>query len=164
MKTRSYFIGKIPSLFLLAVLTLCICTPVLAESDTTILTTTVPSHFKMNVTIVGKGTIEINGQTLLETGVIQVERNSENTIIISPDQGFYLNAVIFDGEDITNEIKDGAFTFPALERDSSLSITFNTCTNTPNTGDNCNLFLFIVVAVASFIGIVVLLTINRKKL
>lgn len=165
MKTRSRIIRKAFCLSLLAVLALCVCTPVLAVSNTTTLTTTVPSHFDMNVTIVGNGTLEINGNTLSQTSVISVERHQDVTCKITPDAGYYISSVIYDGNDITTDAKDGSFHLSQLESDVVFSITFTAKASTPNTGDNTYPFLlfYSITAIASLLGIAVLLTVNRKK-
>lgn len=155
---------KIFYLLLLAVLTLCICTPALAAIGTTTLTTTVPSHFDLKVTIIGNGTLEINGRKLEETGVVSAERNKEIIIKITPDDGYRLSSVMRDGTDITSAAKDGYLTLPQPEQESSIRVVFTADDIPPNTGDPCYPPLFfIVTAIASLLGIVVLLTVNRKK-
>ena len=165
MKTRSYFVGKVFCLVLLAVLTLCICTPVFATSCTTILTTTVPSHFDMNVTIVGNGTVEVNGRKLLETGVISTERGKEVAITISPDKGHHIRAVIYNGADIAEEVKGRQLVLPQLEREASISVTFAADSSSPSTGDDGypSVVFLSVTAIISLLGLVVLLTVNSKK-
>ena len=164
MNTRSSIMKKTFYLLLLAVLTLCICTPVLATSGTTTLTTSVPSHFDLNVTIIGNGTIEINGTKLLETDIVSVERNKEVTIKITPSTGYYTNSVIYDGVDITSELINGTLSLPQLEHEASIIVKFTVETGIPNTGDHGDPpLIFCVTAIASLLGIVILLTANRKK-
>ena len=164
MNTRSSIMKKIFYLLLLAVLTLCICTPVLAATGTTTLTTTVPSCFDLNVTIIGNGILEINGSKLTESGIVSIERNKEIIIKITPNDGYRLSSVMCDDADITNEVKDGYLTLTQLEHESSIIVNFAVDTSTPNTGDHSYPPLFfIVTAIASLLGIVVLLTLNRKK-
>lgn len=165
MKTRSSLIGIFFYLFLLAVLTLYIGTPVFAASSTTTLTTTVPSHFNMNVTIIGNGTVEINGSQLMQTGVIPTERNKEILVTIKPAQDYHLSSVIYAGANISSNVNDGLFTLPPLTDDASISITFEANTSMPNTGDPGSYALIIssITAIASLMGIIILLTFNRKK-
>lgn len=165
MNARSNIIVKVFCLFLLAALTLCISTPVFATANTTTLTTTVPSHFDMNVTIVGNGTLEINGKTLSQTSVISVDRHQDVTCKITPDAGYYISSVIFDGNDITTDAKEGVLTLHPLEDNATFYITFVANAGTPNTGDNTypQLIFCSIVAVASLLGIAILLTVNRKK-
>lgn len=165
MKTRSYFARKVVCMFLLAVLTLCICTPVLAASNTTTLTTTVPSHFDMNIAIVGKGTIKINGRNISESCIVPIERNQAVTVKITPDDGYYLSSVTYDGNEISQEVKDGYLTLPQPERELSIYINFAAYTGTPNTGDSSyQLLIFCSVAsIISLLGMILLLIANRKK-
>lgn len=165
MKTRSRIISTAFCLFLLAVLALCMCTPAFAVSDTTKLTTTVPSHFDMSVTIDGNGTLEINGNTLSQTNVIQVERHHDVTCKITPDVGYHINSVIYNGNDITADAKNGIFHLSPLDSDVTLHIAFAANATTPNTGDNTYpvLLFYSISAFASLLGIAVLLTVNRKK-
>lgn len=60
---------------------------------------------------------------------------------------------------------EGVFTLHRLEGNAMLSITFVANASTPNTGDNTypHLIFCSIVAVASFLGIAILLTVNRKK-
>lgn len=165
MNARSNIIGKVFCLFLLAVLTLCICTPVLAASSTTTLTTTMPSHFDMNVTVIGKGTIEVNGSKLSQTGVVPTERNKEVTIKVTPDDGYLISSVIYGGSDLTQEAKIGAFILSPLEDEATIKVTFVANASTPSTGDSSypSIVFFSIAAIISLLGIVVLLTVNRKK-
>lgn len=165
MKTRSRISKTVFCLFLLAVLALCMCTPTFALSDTTKLTTTVPSHFDMSVIIVGNGTLEIGGKALTTTSVIPIERHLEVTCKITPDDGYHISSVIYNGNDITMDAKDGSFHLSPLEGDVGLSIAFAANASTPNTGDNTYPFLlfYSIIAIASLIGIAILLTANRKK-
>ncbi len=165
MKTRSRIIKTAFCLFLLAALALCICTPAFAVSDTTKLTTIVPSHFDVNVTIVGNGTLQINGNTLSQSNVISVERHQDITCKITPDAGYHISSVIYNGNDITKDAMNGAFHLPPLEGNAVFSIAFAANTHTPNTGDNSYPFLlfYSITAIASLLGIAVLLTVNRKK-
>lgn len=165
MKTRSRIIKTAFCLFLLAVLALCICTPAFAASDTTKLTTTVPSHFDMNVRIVGNGTLEINGNTLSQSSVISVERHRDITCKLTHDTGYHISSVIYNGNDITTDAKDGSFHLSPLESDVALSIVFAANTSTPSTGDSTYpaLIFHSITAIASLLGIAVLLTVNRKK-
>lgn len=164
MKTRSYFVGKVFCLFLLAVLTLCICTPVLAASNTTSLTTTVPSHIDINVTIVGSGTVEINGRKLSETCTVPVERNQEVTIKLTPSNGYHIHSVTCDGADITQKAESGCFPLPKLEYKTSIVVNFAIDADNPNTRDNSSplLVFFSITTIVSLWGIVLLIE-NRKK-
>ena len=165
MNARSNIIVKVFCLFLLAALTLCISTPVFATANTTTLTTTVPSHFDMNVTIVGNGTLEINGKTLSQTSVISVDRHQDVTCKITPDAGYYISSVIYNGNDITADAKNGIFHLSPLDSDVTFHIAFAANATTPNTGDNTYPFLlfYSITGIASLLGIAVLLTVNRKK-
>ena len=165
MKTRSKILRYAFCLFLLAVLALCTCTPAFAVSDTTKLTTTVPSHFDMNVTIVGNGTLEINGNALSQSSVISVERHRDITCKITPDTGYHISSVIYNGNDMTKDARNGLFHLSPLEGNVTLSIAFAANTTTPSTGDSTypSLIFHSITAIASFLGIAVLLTVNRKK-
>lgn len=164
MKTRSTFLGKVFCLFLLAALTLCIPTPVFATANTATLTTTVPSHFNADITIVGKGVIEINGVKLSQTSVVSVERHKDIKITFTPHDGYHLNSVILNGQSITTDATQNTLILPPLESDLTLSITFATNSEIPSTGDNSYPFLifYSFAAIASLLGII-LLAVNRKR-
>ena len=166
MKARSFFAEKVFYLFLLAVLTLCICFPVFASSNTTILTTKVPAHIDIDVTIDGGGTVEINGRKLSETSIVPVERNQAVSIKITPDDGYNLRCVTFDGKDITNQVANGSLTLPQLDHETSVCFKFVASIKDPATEDNRYPFWIFCgfTAAVPLLGIIILLTASRKKI
>ena len=76
-----------------------------------------------------------------------------------------MSFVIYDGVDITKEIKDGHLTLSRLEGEASISIKFVVDTSTLSTGDNSypSAVFLSVTTIVSLWGIVVLLTVNRTK-
>ena len=109
--------------------------------------------------------MDINGNILSQASVVSVDRRKEVACKVIPDAGYRIGSVIYNGNDITKDSKEGVFTLHPLEDNATFSITFVTNAGTPNTGDNTypQLIFSSIVAVASLLGIAILLTVNRKK-
>ena len=162
MKTRSSIIQKVFCFFLLAALTLGVCTPALAASGTTTLTTKVPSCFTVDIHITGNGTITVNGTVLSQSGTVQVERNKQVTIQITAANNSYLKAVNYNGEDFTKDAADGSIMLPAIEDNAVLSVFFAAKSVAPATGDNSNIHFWAALFFVSC-GVLIVFTVYDKK-
>ena len=162
MKTRSSIIQKVFCFFLLAALTLGVCTPVLAASGTTTLTTKVPSCFTVDVHITGNGTITVNGTVLSQSGTVQVERNKQVTIQIAAADNTYLESVTYNGTEIIADAADGSIMLPAMEDNAVLSVFFAAKSVAPTTGGNSNIHLWIALFFVSS-GVLIVFTVYDRK-
>ncbi|MGN0470353.1 MAG: carboxypeptidase-like regulatory domain-containing protein [Acutalibacteraceae bacterium] len=68
------------------------------------------------------GRIVIDGAVANKTQ--QLERHKEQSYRIIPDDGKRLDKLFYNGEDVTEQVKKGVFTAPALIRDSKLEAVF----------------------------------------
>lgn len=105
---------------LLALLLLCGMS-VTAYADEVTITTTVPERHTVTVVADG-GDIVINGHVCGAS--VQVERQTEQTYWIIPDGGNTLEALYYNGEDVTDQVRGGVFTAPALIADATLKVVF----------------------------------------
>ena len=135
MKARSKIFSKAILCVLMAALTLALSVSAAATTNSTTLTTSVPASFSLLLEIQGRGTVTINSQTYTESGTILIPRNMDVTLQIIPEQGSYIESVLYNGSKITSTLVDGSVTLPAMNGDSTLVITFAASQNPPQTGD-----------------------------
>lgn len=164
MKTRSGIFRKAFAAFLLAALTLGVCAPVLASSGTATLTTRVPSHFSVEVTIQGNGAVTINGVTLTQSGVVSVERGKAVAVQIEAGDGDCLKSVTYNHADVTTAAAKGSLTLPAMAGDAVLTVTFAAKATNPNTGDAGGQIVAFcgLLAAISLLGMAAVRTAGRK--
>ena len=162
MKTRSKFIQRISIFLLLTALTLGFSIPVLAISTSTTLVTVVPSCFMMEVTIVGDGSIVINGNKLTESTQISIERHQTVEIELLPGDKSRVESITYNGISLTEE-NGGNLSLPELEKDATLIVTFAVNQSPPNTGDKSfpQVICYGIIAIISLFAII-LLTVKKK--
>ena len=113
------------TVILLAVLLLCVpCMTAFAaapEQKGATISTTVPAT--CDITFISDGgRIEEGGNDL--HGTEDFERRSVHTFHIIPDEGKEIDKVLFGGEDVTSQIKDGYFTTPPLIADMTFEVIY----------------------------------------
>ena len=113
------------TVMLLAVLMLCVpCMTAFAaptEQKGATISTTVPAKCDITFISVG-GRIEEGGTDM--DGTEEFDRRSVHTFHIIPDEGKEIDKVLFGGEDVTSQVKDGYFTTPALTTDMTLEVIY----------------------------------------
>lgn len=112
---------------LLILLMLCGMSVTAYAEDVTI-SATVPDRHTVTVEADG-GKIVINGHVCGAS--IQVERLREQTYWIIPDAGKTLEALYYNGEDVTGQVKAGVFTAPELIGDATLKAVFQNAPSAP---------------------------------
>ena len=113
------------TVMLLAVLLFCVpCMTAFAEEPEqkgVTISTTVP--VKCNITFLSdNGRVEENGKNL--HGTEEFDRRSVHTFHIIPDKAKEIAKVLFGGEDVTSQVKDGYFTTPPLVADMVLEVLY----------------------------------------
>lgn len=125
--------------------------------------TVVPSSHTITVIITGKGGVLKDGADI--SGSITVARHGDVTLTLTPDTGFVLSKVIYNGEDITNTALSGSIMLSNIRGNGTLKVVFiadtNDKGNSPETGDNSNLFIPLAIMTVSMGGI--LLTVKKRK-
>ena len=113
------------TVMLLAVLMLCVpCMTAFAaptEQKGATISTTVPA--KYNITFISDGGRIEEGSNDLD-GTEEFDRRSVHTFHIIPDEGKDIDKVLFGGEDVTSQVKDGYFTTPTLTTDMTLEVIY----------------------------------------
>ena len=123
MKGAFYNKLKIPVILIVVLLSLLSASTISFASET-ILSTTVPSYFTLQIEISGHGNVETLGQEFIESGNIRIERNQSVELIFIPDENYHIEKVRFNDKDITDNLQDNGFTIDELEKDSVLSVVF----------------------------------------
>ena len=113
------------TVMLIAVLMLCVpCMTAFAaptEQKGATISTTVPA--KYNITFISDGGRIEEGSNDLD-GTEEFDRRSVHTFHIIPDDGKEIDRVLFGGEDVTEQVKDGYFTTPPLVADMVLEVIY----------------------------------------
>lgn len=97
---------------------------VAAQSNQTTLTVEVPSHCSLQVCIVGRGAVSINGNLMTESKTLLIQRLSRNTIEFQSGIGYQIATVSLNGTDITEEIHSEELVLEGLSSDGVLSVVF----------------------------------------
>ena len=113
------------TVILLAVLLLCVpCMTAFAaptEQKGATISTTVPAT--CDITFISDGgRIEESSNDL--DGTEEFDRRSVHTFHIIPDEGKEIDKVLFGGEDVTSQVKDGYFTTPPLIADMIFEVIY----------------------------------------
>ena len=113
------------TVMLLAVLLFCVpCMTAFAEATEqkgATISTTVPAT--CNVTFISDGGRIEEGENDLD-GTEDFDRRSVHTFHIIPHEGKVIDKVLYGGEDVTAQVKDGYFTTPPLVADMVLEVLY----------------------------------------
>lgn len=139
----------------MAALTLVICFPVAAATNSTTLTTIVPETFPILLKLSGNGTVAINGVAYTQPGTVEIPRNSAVELHITPDAENEIKSVIHNGCDYTMDAKNGKITLPAITGETTLYVCFTEIASTPITGDLNSPQCFVLLMLLSLLGIIV---------
>ena len=100
------------------------CSAVSAYADGTVLTTTVPSTHRVDLQILGEGTVTVDGQSYTGDAALDIERLSEAEYSFSPAPGYMFSQVLYGGKDVTSQVTNGQYRAAAINADSSLKVVF----------------------------------------
>ena len=113
------------TVMLLALLLFCVpCMTAFAaptEQKGATITTTVPAT--CDITFISNGGKIEEGSNDLD-GTEEFDRRSVHTFHIIPDEGKEIDKVLYGGEDVTDQVKDGYFTTPPLTTDMTLEVIY----------------------------------------
>lgn len=89
------------------------------------LTCTPVSAFDLSVTASGNGTVSlVDTDVRGRTTTVQAKPKTDVTIAITPDRGNFIQSVMLDEEDVTNQLVDGKLTIKTLLANHTLVVTF----------------------------------------
>ena len=92
------------------------------QSSSTTITTQVPETHKATLTIVGKGTVTVNGQTCegeVSHMEVKIPRLTETEWKFSPADGYTLEEVLYNGTDVTEELADHTYRADPVNEDGT---------------------------------------------
>jgi len=107
---------------LLLSLLLALALSVTALADEVTVSTTVPRTHQVTVAVQGDG--QILPQDLEASDRLDVERQREQVYRIVPARGQRLAKLLYNGEDVTDQVQNNTFTAPPLRGDASLEAFF----------------------------------------
>lgn len=147
----------------MAALTLVICFPVAAATNSTNLTTTVPETFPLMLELSGNGTVTVNGVAYTQSGTVEIPCNSIIELLIAPDTGNDIKSIIYNGFDYTKEAKTGKLTLPAITGEAKLCVSFAEIASTPQTGDPYSPLCLTLLMFLSLTGMIATFYFRKKK-
>lgn len=156
------------ALILIGALMLPLLFPLTVSAETTTLRTAVPKQVAVTVTIIGKGTATINGQSVTKQATVPVDRLEDVRVQITPKSTYLLEAVYLDGTDVTDNLINGQLTIEKIQFDTDLAIKFTPkepggSVNVPVTGDTSHLYAIMLCWFGSLMMLIILLCGNRKR-
>ena len=84
-----------------------------------------PTTYSITITAGMGGKVMCGGETISNaTATIKTEAGTQIGITIVPDEGYQTSEVMFNGNNVTAEVKDNAYTTPAINADATLSVAF----------------------------------------
>ena len=92
------------------------------QSSSTTITTQVPETHKATLTIVGKGTVTVNGQTCegeVSHMEVKIPRLTETEWKFSPADGYTLEEVLYNGTYVTEELADHTYRADPVNEDGT---------------------------------------------
>ena len=136
----------------------------LADNDVTI-STVVPEANTVEISVASGGKVTVDG-TENRTGDSDITRprGSSITFTIVPDEGYEVDGVFYNGEDITDKIKNGEFDLERLVSDGLLEVTFRKVspasqeggTDSPKTADTTDTALWSYIMLISAVGVLLI--------
>ena len=110
------------AVMMVALLAQVLAVPAFAESGNTTVTTTVPCTITL---CVGEnGSVAVDGTEYTGDASFQRELDTVVSYSITPDSGYEINGVLYDGEDVTDSVSGGVYTAPALTDNPTLTVLF----------------------------------------
>ncbi|MBP3204658.1 MAG: LPXTG cell wall anchor domain-containing protein [Lachnospiraceae bacterium] len=148
-------------------------------------TTTLTAHVPCTVTLqIGEhGSVTVDGTKYIGDASFQKDPDTVVAYTITPDSGYEINSVLYNGESVTSSVSGGVYTAPALTGNVTLIVLFtstapaptkyphpgggdymaNYMGRSPKTGDESHVALWIALLCASGAGIAALMISKRKR-
>ena len=143
-------------------------TPALADSGgSQIITVTVPCTVRLEIG--NHGSVTVDGTKYTGNASFQKDLESLVTYTITPDSGYEISEVTYDGKDVTASAKSGTYNATALTGNVTLKVTFVKKAGTPTdptslkTGDESHTVLWIGLMCVSGIALAAMLIGSRKR-
>lgn len=130
------------------------------QSEDVVIRVTVPNDHIITVAADG-ATVSVDGKS---GDSFTVDRQSTPKLLIEADSGRAIKSVMLGDTNVTDHLQDGYLTLEPVYMDLTLTVTTVTAaeTTSPQTGDNTNLGLWIVLLIISGCGTVATTAYDRK--
>lgn len=97
-----------------------------------------------------------------------VDRQATPKLLIKADTGRVIKSVLLDGVDVTDKLQDGYLQLDPVYKDVTVTVTTEAApivpgTDSPQTGDTSNLWLWWLLLIASATALTVLLADRRRR-
>ena len=111
------------------------------------------------------GAVQVNGKTYTGNASIQAPVGTALTYIITPDSGYRISMVTYNGVNVTSAVKISRYTAAALNDNATVTVVFAklTSSSSPRTGDDSRFGLWIAFMCVSGIGLISLRRRERRR-
>lgn len=141
------------------------------QSGSTVISAAVPSSHTL--TVVSDGA-QVLFNEIAVNDTVSLERQSTPQLLIRADSGHKITSVTLNGEDVTNQLVGGRLTLPKVISDGRLIVltAAETVTdekdtppggNPPQTGDNSNIYPWMILLAFSGGTLIIFFVMNRKN-
>lgn len=102
-------------------------TTALADGGNTTLTAKVPCT--VTLSIGENGSVTVDGTKYIGDASFQKDPDTVVAYAITPDSGYEINSVLYNGENVTSSVSGGVYTAPALTGNVTLTVLFASSTH-----------------------------------
>ena len=134
-----------------------------ATEGSQIITVTVPCTVTLEIG--GHGSVTVDGTSYTGTVSFQKEPGTVLTYIITPESEYRISKVTYDGMNVTSELKNSRYKAPTLKGNVTVMVSFvkQTSPDSPQTGDDSRIGLWISLMCVSGIALIVLWRRSRQR-
>lgn len=124
MVQKAATIYKRCSVMLLITLCIILFIPISVNAGSAILTTQVPVQCTIQVNIIGRGSIRIDGTSIYASGTLVIQRHKESVVEFLPGLGYQTASILLNGVDVTQDLRSRKLTLDGITFDSVLTVVF----------------------------------------
>ena len=137
--------------------------------------TRVPDSHEVEISVIGDGYVETDGSRF-KNGILTVPRQKSQKYVFSPEYGYELKKLYYNGKDVTALVREGSFIADRLTSDGKITVIFGRQESPDResgsinpeddfflTGESDRSVVFIVIFLVSCGAIAVCLIIRGKR-
>jgi len=95
-----------------------------AAAEEVVLTADVPAKHAVTLDVGEGGAVSVGGTVYTGSGQVDIDRHTEAQYTLKPDDGYALERVLYNGEDVSAQVNRGVFTAPPIVAEASLQVSF----------------------------------------
>ena len=84
----------------------------------------VTPQYTITVNVGSNGTVSLGGNPVLHGQSVSVWRGETRTFTITPVEGYLVDKITYNGQDVTAQLAGGTYTTPGITANATLSVTF----------------------------------------